>query len=178
MEATNHRFQKKSGKLWTFLYDEMNIKSQIDYILFRKKWSNSVKNTEAYNYFSSISSNHRVVVSRIQVSLQKTRNPPKHTCYDSTPLKAGKDLQKRYSVEVHKFSCLTMNVHLAENSDERATNHYEKLVAAVEHTNKTLLKSRPKRKWDDPACDHRVASCRTNLVNAKGTYHLCPSECC
>ena len=51
LEATNHRFRKKPGKLWTFLSDATLTKSQIDYVLIRKKWKNSLKNTEAYNFF-------------------------------------------------------------------------------------------------------------------------------
>ena len=52
--ATNHCFQKRHGKLWTFLSDATGTKSQIDYILIRKKWRNSIKNTEPYNFFGSI----------------------------------------------------------------------------------------------------------------------------
>ena len=61
LEASNHRFQKKPGKLWTFLSDGTLTKGQIDYILIRKKWRNSLKNTEAYNFFNSLGSDHRVV---------------------------------------------------------------------------------------------------------------------
>ena len=38
LEAINHRFQKKPGKLWTHLSDGTLTKSQIDYILVRKRW--------------------------------------------------------------------------------------------------------------------------------------------
>ena len=43
LEATNHRFQKPCSKMWTHLSDGTLSKSQIDYILVRKKWRNSVK---------------------------------------------------------------------------------------------------------------------------------------
>ena len=54
LEATNHRFCKKPGKLGTFLEDSTGIKSQIGYILVPNKWMNSVKNNEAYNSYSSV----------------------------------------------------------------------------------------------------------------------------
>ena len=58
---TNIHKQKKSGKLWTFISDMSGTKSQVDFILVNSKWKNSVKNCEAYNSFSSMGSDHRVV---------------------------------------------------------------------------------------------------------------------
>ena len=58
---TNIHKQKKSGKLWTFISDMSGTKSQVDFILVNSKWKNSVKNCEAYNSFSSMGSDHRIV---------------------------------------------------------------------------------------------------------------------
>ena len=44
----NTCFQKKSGKLWTYLSAMGGTKSQLDYILINKKWKNSIKNVKAY----------------------------------------------------------------------------------------------------------------------------------
>ena len=77
LEATNPRFQKRPGKLWTFLSDAVLTKTQLDYVLVRKKWRNSVKNTEPYNFFSSLGSDHRVVVSDIKLSLRTAKTPPR-----------------------------------------------------------------------------------------------------
>ena len=49
MEVTNLRFQKRKGKLWTFLSDATHTKAQLDSIMVNKKWKRSVKDTEAYN---------------------------------------------------------------------------------------------------------------------------------
>ena len=49
MEITNIRFRKNTNKMWTYLFDGTLSKGQIDYILIRQKWKNSLKNTEAYN---------------------------------------------------------------------------------------------------------------------------------
>ena len=49
--ATNTMFQKKKGKLWTFKDRASDALRQLDYILVRKKWRNSVHNAEAYNSF-------------------------------------------------------------------------------------------------------------------------------
>ena len=59
--ATNTMFQKKKGKLWTFRDRASDALRQLDYILVRKKWRNSVHNTEAYNSFKTVGSDHRIV---------------------------------------------------------------------------------------------------------------------
>ena len=41
MVITNTKFQKKAGKLWTYISDMSGTKSQVDYILVNKKWKNS-----------------------------------------------------------------------------------------------------------------------------------------
>ena len=61
--VTNTMFQKKKGKLWTYISDMTGKKSQVDYILVNRKWKNSVKNSEAYSSFSSLGSDHRIVAA-------------------------------------------------------------------------------------------------------------------
>ena len=46
--VTNTRFQKKESKLWTCILPS-GYKVQIDYIVARKKWQNSMMNAQAYN---------------------------------------------------------------------------------------------------------------------------------
>ena len=68
--ATNTMFQKKKGKLWTFKDRASDALRQLDYILVRKKWRNSVHNSEAYNSFKTVGSDHRVVSMIIEWSAQ------------------------------------------------------------------------------------------------------------
>ena len=56
----NTRFQKKRGKLFTFMSEMNNRKSQIDYILINNKWKNCLKNCQAYSNFASVGSDHRI----------------------------------------------------------------------------------------------------------------------
>jgi len=49
LTITNTKFQKKKGKLWTYMSDMRNIKSQVDYILVNNKWINSIKDNAAFN---------------------------------------------------------------------------------------------------------------------------------
>ena len=56
----NTNFMKPGAKLWTFQHPS-GSRSQIDCILIRKKWRNSMRNCQANSSFSSIGSDHRIV---------------------------------------------------------------------------------------------------------------------
>ena len=93
--------------------------------------------------------------------------------YDYTPLKTDPQLQEHYAVEVkNRFSCLLSQAP----DDSDATTNYGHLTEAIQHANKSLLPQRPRRKWDDPAGDQRVATSREDLIIAKDQYHLDPTE--
>ena len=79
---TNTTFQKRSGKLWTYISDMNGTKSQIDYILINRKWKNSLKNVESYSSFFSIGSDHRIVSAKLKLSLQTSKTPPRKAAYD------------------------------------------------------------------------------------------------
>ena len=78
---TNTRFQKAEKKLWTWLSppdcnqvppdcNQVKHKQQIDFILVRRKWQNSIMDTQAYNSFASVGSDHRVVSANVRLSLR------------------------------------------------------------------------------------------------------------
>ena len=78
----NTSFQKDLGKLWTYI-GPGGYKSQIDYIIIRKKWRNSLLNADSYNSFSSIGSDHRIMSARIRLSLEANgKIPHKHEKLD------------------------------------------------------------------------------------------------
>ncbi|XP_068704110.1 craniofacial development protein 2-like [Montipora foliosa] len=58
---------KRPGKLWTFTGRTGSLQ-QFDYILVHRKWRNSVQNVEAYNTFSTVGSDHRIVCAKIKLS--------------------------------------------------------------------------------------------------------------
>ena len=66
----NTNYQKREGKLWTDTYAN-NSKAQIDYVFINKKWKNSAMNCEAYSSFEGVSSDHRIVMAKIRLSLRK-----------------------------------------------------------------------------------------------------------
>ena len=76
--SANNSFMKPKGQLWTFEYPS-GERAQLDYVLFRKKWRNSVKNARSYSSFSSVSSDHRIVSASVKLSL--TVQTPSHELY-------------------------------------------------------------------------------------------------
>ena len=70
LTCLNTNFQMREGKLWTYTYAN-NTKAQIDYVFINKKWKNSAMNCEAYSSFEGVSSDHRIVMAKIRLSLRK-----------------------------------------------------------------------------------------------------------
>ena len=64
----NTKFQKRKGKLWTYSYAN-STKAQIDYILINKKRNASALNCESYSSFKGVSSDHQIVMVKIQLNL-------------------------------------------------------------------------------------------------------------
>jgi endonuclease/exonuclease/phosphatase family metal-dependent hydrolase len=72
--ACNIQFQKGKNKQWTWHSppDAQQVihKQQINYILARKKWRNSIHDAQAYKYFASVGSDHRAVKARIRLTFE------------------------------------------------------------------------------------------------------------
>ncbi|XP_071480868.1 craniofacial development protein 2-like [Diadema antillarum] len=147
LEVTNLRYRKKPGKMWTYLSDMHLSKSQIDFILVRKKWRNSVMNTEAYDFFNSLGSDHRLVMAEIRLSLRKVKAQPKRVEYDWEAFKEDTELQKQYSVEVkNRFSALCKENDTMESVTDKVSQRYGHFVSAIAETNKTMVPKKEKEK--------------------------------
>ncbi len=97
--AVNTLFQKRKGKLWIFRDRATNSLRQLDYILVRRKWRNSVRNAEAYNTFSTLDSDHRVVAANVKLSLRVPK-PNIRVKYDWQQFSNDTNLQQRYTLTV------------------------------------------------------------------------------
>ena len=72
--AANCHFQKPKRKLWTLKYPN-KAKAQLDYILIRRKWINSVRDCQPFSTtFNSICSDYRPISLTIKLSL-RTQKP-------------------------------------------------------------------------------------------------------
>ena len=110
---------------------------QLDYILVHQKWWNSVHNAEAYNSFSSVKSDHRVVCAKIKLSLRTSKTTTK-TKYDWKLFSENAELQQQYTVIVkNKYQVLS------EDSNEMK---YNKFVEANREAMEECLPKKAKSK--------------------------------
>lgn len=163
---TNTTFQKKKGKLWTFISDMSHAKSQIDYILINKKWKNSIKNVEAYSSFASVGSDHRIVTAHVKLSLRSTKPKVGKKMFDWSTLKDDADLQHRYTIQIkNRYSALR------ENSDDNdATEIYQHLIQANKETAEELMPTKKRSKRNNAANDPKVVEARDKVNSAFSNY--------
>ena len=95
LTCLNTNFQKREGKLWTYTYANNN-KAQIDYIFINKKWKNSAINFEAYSSFEGVSSDHRIVMAKIELSLRKNATQTATTKHCDWALLNNRDIRDKY----------------------------------------------------------------------------------
>jgi len=77
----NISFQKHVNKLWTHRPPKGNL-SQIDFVMYRKRWRNSISNVQAYSSSNPVSSDHRIVSENfIKLSLRRPKLPVTEKLY-------------------------------------------------------------------------------------------------
>ena len=170
LRAINTKLQKKKGKLWTFQYPN-GAKSQLDYICINRKWQNSAQDCNAFSFFYSIGSDHRVVTAKLRLSLRATKVKTKRTPkYDWRKFGKDTDLQQLYAVEVeNQFSALC-SLH-----DEENLTADQKYPLFIKAHNKAASKTLPERKrkqgskvsWQDDS----VVTARNQLNAARKQYN-------
>ena len=160
------KFRKKRGKLWTYR-GPRGHHSQIDHIIINKKWKNSVVNSEAYSTFSSVGSDHRVVVAEIKLSLRRPQIAARKVKYDWNCLRHDKDLAGRYSIEVSNiFSVL-------QCEEEDITAEYQHLIDANNEISEKLLPKLKKPVRKDEFTNHpKVVLARAKLNEAYKKYSV------
>ena len=141
LTCLNTNFQKREGKLWTYTYANKS-KVQIDYVFINRKWKNSAMNCEAYSSFESVSSDHRIVTAKVQLSLRKnaTRTPTtKH--YDRALLN-NRDIRDKYALELrNRFETLQEKTEKGTTNDE-----YENFVEAHLEAASKCIPTKPRNK--------------------------------
>ena len=137
--VTKHKNPKKEGK-------SMDIylpKAQLDNILISKECINSTLDCEAYSSFERVSSDHRIVSTKIRLSLHGNKKQTgKLSQYDWSSL-AISDISYQYTVNVgNKFD------NLQETSESYTSNdECEKFVTPYIEAAAESLPSKPKVKW-------------------------------
>ena len=139
--TANTRFQKKRGKLFTFMPEMNNRKSQIEYILINNKWKNFLKNCQTYSSFASGGSDYLILSAKPRLSLRSKVATPKKENYDWNVLKFDQELHNRYSIQLHNRFSILQN-ELTDIIDDE----YQHFITANKETAKEII---PKIKYSD-----------------------------
>ena len=162
--ATNTIFQKKSGKLWTWMSPNKTT-HQIDYILTRQKWRKSVTNCEAYGSFATLGSDHRVVTARVRLSLRSpSKSKLKKNRFLWKELFGDRQLQERYAVEV------TNRFQVLQEPNDGISKTYEHFVEANQEAANTCLRQIPKVKRKVHSMDPSITRAREEMKMAYKAY--------
>ena len=102
-----------------------------------------MKNCEAYNSFSSIGSDHRIVTAKLKLSLRVPRKVARIR-YDWNALKDS-NIQAQYTITLRNRYQLLCDVPECSN----ATKKYENLITAHEEASKEHIPQRIKTKKEE-----------------------------
>ncbi|KAJ8351146.1 hypothetical protein SKAU_G00226220 [Synaphobranchus kaupii] len=160
--AANTLFQKRMGKRWTFQDRASGMLRQLDYILVRRKWRNSVTNAEPYSTFSTVGSDHRVVSMRVRLSLRVPK-PSLRIWHDWKTFSVSPDLQARYTVEVrNRFQMLDV--------EEGPNAMYDRFVTAHVKATRECVPVMEKTRTSPRSRHPEVVAAREKVVNARRSF--------
>ena len=144
------------------------MKAQLDYISVNKKWINSVQNCEAYNSFEGVSSDHRIVSIKVQLSLRANKKkssikPP----FDWKQLSSNADIRNKFTITLqNRFSQLQNE----DNDNIIPNNTYINFMNAHKQAAEDFipLKHKTKRKvpWENEIVEQK-RECLKMLANLK-----------
>ena len=132
---------------------------------------NSLLNVEAYNNFSSIGSDHRIVSARVRLSLQANgKIPPKHEKLYWSTFSTDPNMQECYSIEVrNRYTALAKD-------EDSSTERYENFIKVNNDVASELIpKVSRQRKTRFPK-DTRVNEARKVMQDKYITYQNFPNN--
>ena len=145
---SNTWFKQPERRLWTWKSPDNNTKNQIDYILVRKRFRNSLISCKTYPG-ADCNSDHNPVVAKIRLKLKKITKSNREPRLDIELLRKNVELREMYSLEVrNKYAVLEEQQSIDDEQSiyEEWRTIKETLVetaAEVIPTNK----NRAKQKW-------------------------------
>ena len=172
--SSNNSFMKPKNQLWSFEYPS-GRRSQLDYVLFRKKWCNSISDSRAYSSFSTVGSDHRIVSASVKLSLRSSKKSPPHPmkCIDWKAVSQNKDLSEKFAIAVHnKFQLLSSNNDVELDTID---DIYSILSTATVNTATAMLPKKKSAAKNTPSHTQIVSEARDKLKSASLIYHAKPS---
>ena len=170
----NTKFMRSKHKLWTFEYPS-GQRAQLDYILVRKKWQNSIRKCRPYSSFSTVGSDHRIVSADVILSFRVSKKsaPDPMKAIDWKEVSHDKNLSSLYSVSVfNRFQELSSDSQLASHNID---TFYNNLILANKEVSQSLLPKKPQRSKNTINSEEKVSIARENLKKISLEYHSTPS---
>ena len=153
---------KRKHQLWTFEYPNGH-RAQLDYILFRRKWQNSIKDCRSFSSFSTVGSDHHIVSAKVKLSLRVSKKTPGDPMksIDWKKVSLDKKLSSEYAVSVYnRFQELSDGCNLdLDNMD----SIYNKLIKANEEVALATLPKKAKSKKKPTLSETNVVEARNHL---------------
>ena len=175
----NTKFMKSKNQLWTFEYPN-GTRAQLDFILVRKKWQNSIKDCRAYSSFSSVGSDHRIVSATVKLSFRVSKKlaPDPMKAIDWKAVNRDKTLSSQYTVNVfNRFQELSRYDSESTRLDSRNIHLiYGNLMTANEEVALSTLPKKPKSQRNPVSSDSKIAEARVTLKKLSLIYHCHPSQ--
>jgi hypothetical protein len=143
LRPAQHRFPQPKGRQWTWSHPS-GSRAQIDHILIRAKWLNSLRNCRSYATVE-LDSDHRIVTATVKLSLRATKPKPTTKRLDWHTLCHDAVIQQQYNVQVHnKFQ----NLYWSENLSS-AQERYDVFAQCIEQAAKETIPilARNRRPW-------------------------------
>ena len=170
LTCLNTNYQKREGKLWTYTYANNN-KAQIDYDFINKKWKNSAMNCEAYSSFEGVSSNHRIVTAKIQLSLRKNATQTETNKHYDWALLNNRDFGDKFVFKLgNTFETLQKKIEKGSPNDE-----YENFVNAHLEAAAKCIKTKPRTKYRVPWETLAVREKRALVTTVSKSYRKNPT---
>ena len=172
--SANNTFMKPKGQLWTFEYPS-GQRAQIDYLLFRKKWRNSVRDARSYSSFSTVGSDHRIVSAKVKLSLRMSKQSKPHPMksIDWKEVSSNQTLSQQFALEVfNKFSTLSTDQIDSDNLE----SVYDSLVKSTEEIAISTLPKKTGRGHVKPSNSTKVVEARSSLKCISQKYHNSPTQ--
>ena len=134
-----------------------------------KKWINSALNCEAYSSFESVSSDHRIVTSKIRLSLCTNAAQTTTTAHYDWSLLNIKDISNKYTLTLrNKFDTLQEISETSTPNDE-----FENIIEAAAECIPTKLRTKRKVLWDTLAVKKKRDDVKTtSLCNRRNRTNI------
>ena len=160
--SANTVFRKRQSRLYTHRGPQ-NTLSQIDHIVSRQKYRNSVRNCSTYT-FRPFATDHRIIIADLKLSLrasQPLRSQLRR--YDWSALQDPEVSRSFRSDCINGFTCLTSTL---SDHRQKYTSFVESVAIAAKKSIPLVVKSKKRVSWEDAA----VKSARARLASAKANH--------